>query len=137
MANDAASSVFARMCGMPKVSRRMVESEAKSPKAGSAEIVRKRIRLRKTRLMSAIVRQIQRMEAQRDAVRRTQSTTSPSAANATSWTLVGPTPSKAGSTANFPNNAGMVQAMAVDPRDGKVVYAGTNGGGIWKTTDGG
>ncbi len=28
-------------------------------------------------------------------------------------------------------------SMAVDPRDGNVVYAGTASGGVWKTVDGG
>jgi len=30
-----------------------------------------------------------------------------------------------------------VNALAVDPRNSQVVYAGVEGGGVWKTTDGG
>lgn len=37
-----------------------------------------------------------------------------------------------------PNNvAGRIRAMAMDPRDPKVLYAGAAGGGVWKSTNGG
>jgi hypothetical protein len=35
------------------------------------------------------------------------------------------------------NIGGRTMALAIDPRDGDVLYAGTAGGGIWKTTNGG
>ena len=38
---------------------------------------------------------------------------------------------------NVPTVAGRVTALAVDPVNSKVVYAGTADGGVWKTTDGG
>jgi photosystem II stability/assembly factor-like uncharacterized protein len=43
-----------------------------------------------------------------------------------SWQNLGPT-----------NFAGRVSAVAVDPSNPAVVYRGTAGGGVWKTTDGG
>lgn len=33
--------------------------------------------------------------------------------------------------------SGVVNAIAVDPRDANIVYIGSSGGGIWKTTNGG
>jgi len=33
--------------------------------------------------------------------------------------------------------SGRVSALAIDPRNGNVVYLGAAGGGVWKTTDGG
>jgi photosystem II stability/assembly factor-like uncharacterized protein len=41
------------------------------------------------------------------------------------WQSVGPT-----------NIAGRIRAMAMDPSDANVLYAGAAGGGVWKTTDG-
>ena len=43
-----------------------------------------------------------------------------------SWQNLGPT-----------NFAGRVSAVAVDPSNPSVIYRGTAGGGVWKTTDGG
>ncbi len=43
-----------------------------------------------------------------------------------SWQNLGPT-----------NFAGRVSAVAVDPSNPNVIYRGTAGGGVWKTTDGG
>ena len=42
------------------------------------------------------------------------------------WQNLGPT-----------NFAGRVSALAVDPKNPNVIYRGTAGGGVWKTTDGG
>jgi hypothetical protein len=42
------------------------------------------------------------------------------------WTNIGPT-----------NFAGRVSAVAVDPTNNLIVYRGTAGGGVWKSTDGG
>ncbi len=50
------------------------------------------------------------------------------------WTLIGPKPSDGGTSYV---SSGRVNAIAIDPRDNNVVYAGAAGGGVWKTTDGG
>jgi uncharacterized protein (TIGR03437 family) len=49
------------------------------------------------------------------------------------WTLIGPKPTDPGPSAT----AGRIAALAVDPRDNNVVYAGAAEGGVWKTIDGG
>ncbi|HEV2688375.1 MAG TPA: hypothetical protein VGV35_07465, partial [Bryobacteraceae bacterium] len=54
--------------------------------------------------------------------------------DATNWTSIGPKPTDLGSTYV---TAGRVNALAIDPRDNNVVYAGGAEGGVWKTTDGG
>ena len=41
------------------------------------------------------------------------------------WECLGP--------ANVP---GRIKSLAIDPRDGRVLYAGAAGGGVWKSTDG-
>src|SRR5712692_9031999 len=51
------------------------------------------------------------------------------------WTFIGPQPTN--TPFNVPVESGRVSALAVDPRDASVVYAGTANGGVWKTTDGG
>ncbi len=56
------------------------------------------------------------------------------------WTLIGPQPLVSPNTS--PNggpsqHSGWTNAVAVDPRNANVVYLGANGGGVWKTTDGG
>ena len=50
------------------------------------------------------------------------------------WKLIGPQPISFG--AGY-ISSGRVSALAVDPRDNDVVYAGGAQGGVWKTTDGG
>jgi hypothetical protein len=50
----------------------------------------------------------------------------PLAIAGSSWSNVGPT-----------NVAGRVSAVAVDPGNTQIVYRGTAGGGVWKSTDGG
>jgi photosystem II stability/assembly factor-like uncharacterized protein len=53
--------------------------------------------------------------------------------SSTSWTSIGPQPTRyQGGTFS-----GWTNALAVDPRNSNVVYAGSPGGGIWKTTTGG
>jgi photosystem II stability/assembly factor-like uncharacterized protein len=52
-----------------------------------------------------------------------------------SWTLIGPKPIKTPYT--DPIVAGRVSALAVDPGNPSVVYAGAAQGGIWKTTTAG
>ncbi len=53
--------------------------------------------------------------------------------SASDWTLIGPQPTIAGNTLY----SGRITAMAVDPRNLDVVYAGAASGGVWKTTNGG
>src|SRR5207247_6986153 len=55
-------------------------------------------------------------------------------ADASTWSLIGPRPTDAGSTYV---TAGRVNAVAIDPRDNNTVYIGAAEGGVWKTTDGG
>ena len=49
------------------------------------------------------------------------------------WNAIGPRPIQSYGTAY----SGRVWGIAVDPRNSNVVYIGTDGGGVWKTTDGG
>jgi hypothetical protein len=60
---------------------------------------------------------------------------SPGASSSTRWTLIGPQPTD--TPYNDPIVAGRVTALAVDPTNSNVVYAGAAEGGVWKTTDGG
>lgn len=53
--------------------------------------------------------------------------------SATDWTLIGPQPTNSGANAS----SGRVTALAVDPRNPDVAYAGAAAGGVWKTTNGG
>lgn len=55
------------------------------------------------------------------------------AATTAQWTSIGPHPMV------FASNAfsGRVAALAIDPLDTNILYAGTADGGVWKTTDGG
>jgi hypothetical protein len=50
------------------------------------------------------------------------------------WTSIGPA---ASTNPWWGTNSGRVLALAVDPTNANVVYAGSDGGGVWKTTDGG
>ncbi len=45
---------------------------------------------------------------------------------ADAWTNIGPT-----------NSAGCTRALAIDPKNGSIAYAGAAGGGLWKTTNAG
>jgi hypothetical protein len=49
------------------------------------------------------------------------------------WSEIGPQPIQSGTTAY----SGRVWGIGVDPRNSNVVYIGTDGGGVWKTTNGG
>ena len=51
---------------------------------------------------------------------------------AQNWQLIGPQPEDFTGT-----SSGRITALAVDPRNAQVAYAGGAEGGIWKTTDGG
>ena len=50
----------------------------------------------------------------------------------TQWTFIGPQPLQ-----REYDFGGWMTALAVDPRDPSVAYAGAAGGGVWKTTNGG
>jgi len=50
------------------------------------------------------------------------------------WTMIGPQPEE---NVFWGPNSGRVAAVAVDPTNTNVVYAGAAQGGVWKTTDGG
>ena len=54
-------------------------------------------------------------------------------ASSTVWTSIGAAPTTRGTS---PNTSGWTSALAVDPRNPLVAYAGSPGGGVWKTTDG-
>lgn len=60
---------------------------------------------------------------------------SSAAISSTRWALIGPEPTD--TPYNDPIVAGRVTALAVDPTNANVVYAGAADGGVWKTTDGG
>jgi hypothetical protein len=60
---------------------------------------------------------------------------SSAAVSSTRWTLIGPEPTD--TPYNVPVVAGRITALAVDPTNANVVYAGAADGGVWKTTDGG
>ena len=74
----------------------------------------------------------QLMEAQ------AQATLQPSATSP--WTFIGPEPTiplLAEAFTGSPNVSGRVTALAVDPTNANVIYAGGADGGVWKTTNGG
>ncbi len=74
------------------------------------------------------------MEAQALA----QGTIQPSVTSA--WTPIGPEPTiplLAEPFTGSPNVSGRVTALAVDPTNANVIYAGGADGGVWKTTNGG
>lgn len=58
------------------------------------------------------------------------------------WTFIGPRPLQALTTpqaifSGARSISGRVTALAIDPRDGDVIYLGAATGGVWKTVDGG
>ncbi len=68
-----------------------------------------------------------------EAASRARVAGSPAAVSQPQWTLIGPQP-----VDNYYGvSAGRVTAVAVDPGNPKIVYAGGAEGGLWKTTDGG
>jgi photosystem II stability/assembly factor-like uncharacterized protein len=56
--------------------------------------------------------------------------------SASTWSQVGPEPGHDPDNTASPSS-GRATALAVDPTNPSVVYMGTAGGGVWKTTDGG
>jgi photosystem II stability/assembly factor-like uncharacterized protein len=53
------------------------------------------------------------------------------------WTLIGPQPLIHPDAEGMTGISGLINAAAVDPQNANVVYLGADGGGVWKTTDGG
>ncbi len=53
------------------------------------------------------------------------------------WFQQGPAPEQNGPNVQNQPVAGRVTAVAVDPNDTNVIYVGTAGGGVWKTSNGG
>ena len=54
---------------------------------------------------------------------------------ASAWTELGPKPITKNGT--YGNVSGRVDALAIDPTNPNVIFAGTAGGGVWKSADGG
>jgi len=54
--------------------------------------------------------------------------------SSTSWKTIGPSVLLDSNGSKF---SGRISALAIDPRNPLVVYAGAADGGVWKTTDGG
>jgi hypothetical protein len=67
------------------------------------------------------------------SVRGAAATINPSQVIGGAWSFLGPQP-----IANdYGNDSGRVTSLSVDPTSSAVAYAGTAGGGVWKTTDAG
>jgi len=75
------------------------------------------------------IRQKERMALERGPSAATRDAAAPLTGK---WKFIGPQPASF-----FGVNSGRVTALAVDPRNGDVVYAGAADGGVWKTKDGG
>ncbi|MFH0895308.1 MAG: hypothetical protein V2A54_12810 [Bacteroidota bacterium] len=57
--------------------------------------------------------------------------------NTGSWTFLGPTSIPEAQTNYSPTGMGLVGSLWIDPADHNFILAGSNTGGLWKTTDGG
>ena len=82
---------------------------------------------------------IQQLEQMRSAEPMSLAITANTAAaslTTTPWRAIGPAPLAGGFNHEF-TFSGRVPALAVDPRNSLVVYAGAADGGVWKTTNGG
>ena len=82
------------------------------------------------------VMEIQALAAQSSAGQ----TSAAQAAAVPAWTLIGPEPTIPLLSEPFtgsPEISGRVSALAVDPTNANIVYAGGADGGVWKTTNGG
>src|SRR5579862_8404512 len=53
------------------------------------------------------------------------------------WVQIGPQPAGFWDPPSVGGSSGRATAVLVDPRNSSVVYLGTAGGGVWKTSDGG
>ncbi len=78
--------------------------------------------------------EFRRMEARRKSLKKSSDVSTTTSSS--TWSLIGP------ERINDPQNnwgyiSGWITALAVDPRNADVVYAGAAGGGVWKTTNGG
>ena len=82
--------------------------------------------------------QMDRMRAREGQADKSSASKS-AAASADRWTMIGPRPESVLLTPPYgpPIASGRVSALAVDPRNPDVAYAGGATGGVWKTTDGG
>lgn len=60
-------------------------------------------------------------------------------ANDQSWTFIGPEPIRpsGATTGNSTDLSGTVTSFAVDPTNPNRIFLGSNGGGVWRTLDGG
>src|SRR5260370_30073485 len=67
-----------------------------------------------------------------EAIRKTRALTPHASLSTSTWTSIGPRPLDDGTGVI---DSGRVWALAVDPRNSAVVYAGADGGGSSKTTD--
>ncbi len=81
------------------------------------------------------IRDMERMLPKRTAIAE-RGARPQTALSTTAWTSIGPQPIAANNYNSF-SDGGRVWALAVDPRNPAIVYAGTDGGGVWKTTNSG
>jgi uncharacterized protein (TIGR03437 family) len=86
--------------------------------------------------------QVQRIDAAARAQRRQARSEAHGAVpfalttDSSNWTLIGPKPTNQ-IPALLGSNSGRINAIAIDPRDDKVLYIGAAEGGVWKSIDGG
>lgn len=78
------------------------------------------------------LRQLQRMRDAEQFIAPAASTAA--ALSSANWTSIGPL---ASTNPWWGTNSGRILALAVDPTNSNVVYAGSDGGGVWKTSNGG
>ncbi|HEX4590221.1 MAG TPA: hypothetical protein VH120_09860, partial [Gemmataceae bacterium] len=74
------------------------------------------------------------------AVERCEDRTVPSTSiplNAQTWTSIGPSPINLGQSPGNPSSTGRVNGIAVDSVNSNLMFAATDAGGLWRTTDGG
>lgn len=80
------------------------------------------------------LKQLDRKLAQEADAHSHKGKTTANSQNTPAWTMIGPQPQ---TNVWWGPNSGRVAAVAVDPTNTNVVYAGAAQGGVWKTTDGG
>jgi photosystem II stability/assembly factor-like uncharacterized protein len=57
--------------------------------------------------------------------------------NGQTWTAIGPSPIAVGQGPGQPSSTGRLNGVAVDSTNPSIIYVAADGGGIWRTTDGG
>jgi uncharacterized protein (TIGR03437 family) len=77
------------------------------------------------------LKQLDQMQSVEKMRRGERASAVPAIVSSTQWTLIGPQP-----IGGVSSRSGIVDALAVDPRNPTVVYLGGEGG-VWKTADGG